>query len=227
VGKAAEGHNAEDMLVIKDKAIAEKYVSDWDGHVEHSALYGGRDESYSETHRAEKGDLTPKAGDAVTTGYVALKNSGVVHRPGCRAAAKISERNLVRYATREDATQGGKEALSRVQSVDVWGRYGERSLKTLSTVDQSVAHPLVDRGVTLRMLYGVCQPSKKRTASTTGSSPQCSSHRVLNPSPVARPAEIQDQPPIHLIHEFLLRHGSHSLHQGRNLCRRIPFQVVV
>jgi len=42
--KAAEEKNAENLLIIRDKAIAEKYTSNWDGHVEHSEPYKGRGE---------------------------------------------------------------------------------------------------------------------------------------------------------------------------------------
>ena len=42
--KAAEEHNAENLLIIRDKAIAEKYTAKWDVHVEHSELYDGRQE---------------------------------------------------------------------------------------------------------------------------------------------------------------------------------------
>jgi phosphatidylserine/phosphatidylglycerophosphate/cardiolipin synthase-like enzyme len=42
--KAAEESNAENLLVIRDKAIAERYTSNWDIHVEHSALYEGHQE---------------------------------------------------------------------------------------------------------------------------------------------------------------------------------------
>jgi phosphatidylserine/phosphatidylglycerophosphate/cardiolipin synthase-like enzyme len=37
--KAAEEKNAENLLVIRDKAIAEKYTSNWDIHAEHSEKY--------------------------------------------------------------------------------------------------------------------------------------------------------------------------------------------
>ena len=40
--KAAEEKNAENLLVIRDKAIAEKYTSNWDAHAEHSEEYEGR-----------------------------------------------------------------------------------------------------------------------------------------------------------------------------------------
>jgi phosphatidylserine/phosphatidylglycerophosphate/cardiolipin synthase-like enzyme len=40
--KAAEEKNAENLLVIRDRVIAERYASNWDGHLEHSEKYGGR-----------------------------------------------------------------------------------------------------------------------------------------------------------------------------------------
>lgn len=40
--KAAEEKNAENLLVIRDKAIAEKYASNWESHKTHSEVYGGR-----------------------------------------------------------------------------------------------------------------------------------------------------------------------------------------
>jgi S1-C subfamily serine protease len=41
-------------------------------------------------------------------GYVASKNSKVFHRPDCKAAEKISENNLLRFATRDAAIRAGK-----------------------------------------------------------------------------------------------------------------------
>jgi phosphatidylserine/phosphatidylglycerophosphate/cardiolipin synthase-like enzyme len=40
--KAAEEHNAENMLVIRDKALAGKYAANWQAHLEHSERYEGR-----------------------------------------------------------------------------------------------------------------------------------------------------------------------------------------
>ncbi len=39
--KAAEEHNAENMLVIRDSALAAKYAANWQAHVEHSEAYEG------------------------------------------------------------------------------------------------------------------------------------------------------------------------------------------
>jgi phosphatidylserine/phosphatidylglycerophosphate/cardiolipin synthase-like enzyme len=40
--KAAEERNAENLLVIKDKALAGKYIANWKVHWEHSEIYSGR-----------------------------------------------------------------------------------------------------------------------------------------------------------------------------------------
>jgi phosphatidylserine/phosphatidylglycerophosphate/cardiolipin synthase-like enzyme len=40
--RAAEEHNAENLLVIQDAAIAEKYSANWRAHAQHSEPYAGR-----------------------------------------------------------------------------------------------------------------------------------------------------------------------------------------
>ena len=40
--KAAEEKNAENLLVIRDKALAEKYIKNWQEHEGHSEIYKGR-----------------------------------------------------------------------------------------------------------------------------------------------------------------------------------------
>lgn len=39
---AAEEHNAENLLVIRDKALAEKYTANWQVHAAHSEEYTGK-----------------------------------------------------------------------------------------------------------------------------------------------------------------------------------------
>jgi phosphatidylserine/phosphatidylglycerophosphate/cardiolipin synthase-like enzyme len=44
--KHSEEDNAENLLVIRDKALAEKYTANWNAHAEHSPIYeGGRKEA--------------------------------------------------------------------------------------------------------------------------------------------------------------------------------------
>ena len=40
--KAAEEKNAENLLVIRDKALVAKYTENWKLHADHSEVYGGR-----------------------------------------------------------------------------------------------------------------------------------------------------------------------------------------
>jgi phosphatidylserine/phosphatidylglycerophosphate/cardiolipin synthase-like enzyme len=101
--KAAEEGNAENLLVIRSPELAAKYTANWQAHEAHSDAYEGKTEGYSETHHAAA------ATNDVSEGYLASKNSQVFHKAGCKSAAKISEKNLVRYATRDEAIAAGKK----------------------------------------------------------------------------------------------------------------------
>ncbi len=106
---AAEEENAENLLVIRDKALAEKDLANWKAHAEHSEPNSGREKGYSETQQPT-GQTDPAAPTAtpMSDGYVASRNSAVFHRADCKSAAKISAKNVVRYASRDEAIQAGK-----------------------------------------------------------------------------------------------------------------------
>ena len=99
--KAAEESNAENLLVIRDKGLADKYTANWQAHAQHSEPYLGRTETYQPP---KPEGVSPASQD----GYVASRNSEVFHRAGCQWAAKISPGNLIGYRTRENAIQAGK-----------------------------------------------------------------------------------------------------------------------
>lgn len=40
--KAAEEHNAENLLIIRSKELAREYIENWEHHRKHSDVYGGR-----------------------------------------------------------------------------------------------------------------------------------------------------------------------------------------
>ena len=109
--RAAEEHNAENLLVIRSPDLAAKYTSNWHAHAQHSETYQAKEKGYSETHRAE----TPKPAAPIAGGFVASSRSQVFHRADCKSAAKISAKNLVRYATRDEAIQAGKKPCSECQ----------------------------------------------------------------------------------------------------------------
>jgi methylphosphotriester-DNA--protein-cysteine methyltransferase len=69
----------------------------------------GRTEGYSQTRREAKPAEPSPAASAASEGYVASRNSAVFHKADCQSAAKISEKNLMRYATRDEAIRAGKK----------------------------------------------------------------------------------------------------------------------
>jgi phosphatidylserine/phosphatidylglycerophosphate/cardiolipin synthase-like enzyme len=107
--KNAEANNAENLLVIRSPELAAKYAANWKVHADHSESYGGRTEGYSQTHRATKSADPAPAADSASDEYVASKNSAVFHKPDCKSAAKISQKNLIHYTTRDEAIQAGKK----------------------------------------------------------------------------------------------------------------------
>ena len=108
--KNAEANNAENLLVIRSPELAAKYAANWKVHADHSEPYLGRTEGYSQTHRtAQPADQPQPAAAETSDGYVASRNSEVFHKADCKSAAKISEKNLIRYATRNEAIQAGKK----------------------------------------------------------------------------------------------------------------------
>jgi phosphatidylserine/phosphatidylglycerophosphate/cardiolipin synthase-like enzyme len=40
--KAAEERNAENLLILRSKELAERYIANWEKHKQHSQEYGGR-----------------------------------------------------------------------------------------------------------------------------------------------------------------------------------------
>ena len=106
---AAEETNAKNLLVLRSPELAAKYAANWKVHADHSDPYAGRTEGYSQTHRAARETPKTDAAVPVASGYVASARSQVFHRPDCKSAAKISEKNLVHYASREEAIQAGKK----------------------------------------------------------------------------------------------------------------------
>ncbi len=102
--KSAEEKNAENLLVIRSPDLAAKYTANWNAHAAHSEPYTARGQGYSETHQTRKLDPVPSS-----QGYVASRNSEVFHRADCESASKISGKNLVTYATRDEAIRAGKK----------------------------------------------------------------------------------------------------------------------
>lgn len=100
--KSAEENNAENLLVIRDKTIADRYTANWNDHLKHSEKYEAKDVGYSE--KQASGTEANAAGR-----YVSSARSEVFHKANCNSAAKISAKNRVVYSTRDEAIQAGKK----------------------------------------------------------------------------------------------------------------------
>lgn len=99
---AAEERNAENLLVIRSPELAQQYAANWQAHLAHCEPYVGKGQG-----------AAPPPARAVSAKpaaqFVASRNSEVFHRPSCKSVEKISPKNLVRYATREEAIRAGKK----------------------------------------------------------------------------------------------------------------------
>lgn len=63
------------------------------------------DDSINET---DSSTTSGKQVDAVESRYIASKNSNIFHKPECRWARNISQRNLVGYSSKDEAIKAGK-----------------------------------------------------------------------------------------------------------------------
>jgi phosphatidylserine/phosphatidylglycerophosphate/cardiolipin synthase-like enzyme len=106
---SAEDRNAENLLVIRSPELAATYTANWNAHLKHSEKYERKEKGYSETVRPAEPPRAARSDTETLDGFVASKNSEVFHRENCKSAAKISAKNLVSYATREEAIQTGKK----------------------------------------------------------------------------------------------------------------------
>jgi phosphatidylserine/phosphatidylglycerophosphate/cardiolipin synthase-like enzyme len=109
---SAEDRNAENLLVIRSPELAKTYADNWRAHFGHSERYEGKEQGYSETRHADSPRPSPSPVNTVAARYVSSRNSEVFHKAGCKGAAKISERNLECYGTRDEAIRAGKKPCS-------------------------------------------------------------------------------------------------------------------
>ncbi len=100
----AEENNAENLLVIRAQNLPTKYTANWQAQPSiRSRTREGK--GYSETHRADPVRLPTRRAEWLRC----VQELPGFHRPDCKSAAKISEKNLIRYGTRDEAIQAGKK----------------------------------------------------------------------------------------------------------------------
>ena len=116
--KAAEENNAENLLVIRDKALAVKYTANWKAHAGHSEAYE-REKAYSETHRE------PACRSAVQDGFVASSELAGVSPAWLQVGREDrgEEPDPLCHPGRGDESR--EEAMCRMPAVRRWPRHGQ------------------------------------------------------------------------------------------------------
>jgi phosphatidylserine/phosphatidylglycerophosphate/cardiolipin synthase-like enzyme len=107
--EAAEEHNAENMLIIRDAAIAQRYAANWELHAAHSKPYIGKEETAAHAAAGDPPRSSHHAAGPTGGNYVASRDSQVFHAADCPSAAKISPEHRIQFASRDEAIQAGKK----------------------------------------------------------------------------------------------------------------------
>jgi phosphatidylserine/phosphatidylglycerophosphate/cardiolipin synthase-like enzyme len=113
--KAAEEHNAENLLIIHDPALVAHYTENWNQHLAHSQPYNGvagqsgSQTSNHEEHQAEAGEVASKPSSA-TGVIVGNRNSHIYAWPGCRTYNKMAATNRIVFSSVQTAKQAGYRA---------------------------------------------------------------------------------------------------------------------
>ena len=93
--------------MIRSPELAAKYTANWQAHSHHSEPYEGkRERLFGE---GEGNHTSPRCCQRCFGWLRGLQELAVFHRADCKSAAKISAKNLVRYATRDEAIPAGKK----------------------------------------------------------------------------------------------------------------------
>jgi phosphatidylserine/phosphatidylglycerophosphate/cardiolipin synthase-like enzyme len=113
--KAAEEHNAENLLIIHDAALASRYTENWTKHLSHSQPYGeeaGPSESQSlpnDENQAEGNEVASEPSS--TTGMiVGNRKSRIYAWPGCRTYNRMAPANRMVFPSVQAAAQAGYRA---------------------------------------------------------------------------------------------------------------------
>ena len=113
--KSAELDNAENIVIIKNRKVAEEYLEDFEKHWKHSVDFKPFKEKIQPQPKPKKSSGTPKEkpkksdlSDLPKEGYyIGNSKSKVFHRPNCRHARRIKPEYRVIFSTREEAINAG------------------------------------------------------------------------------------------------------------------------
>jgi len=101
--KAAEEHNAENLVVIHDGLIAALYAQNWKAHAAHSRSLTGLGESF----RRPRGVQNAKGEDKGSTTFVGNRRSYIYAWPSCASYDTMAPQNRVVFLSAQAAEAAG------------------------------------------------------------------------------------------------------------------------
>jgi len=113
--KAAEEHNAENLLIVHDAALAARYAENWRKHLGHSQPYnegigaGASPSVHHNENQVEGNEIAPEPSSAAGV-IVGNRNSHIYAWPGCRTYNRMAPANRVVFPTTQAAEQAGYRA---------------------------------------------------------------------------------------------------------------------
>jgi phosphatidylserine/phosphatidylglycerophosphate/cardiolipin synthase-like enzyme len=113
--KAAEEHNAENLLIIRNPVLAARYTDNWNKHLEHSPPYqegAGQSESQSLNNGENQAEDSEAASQSssVTGVIVGNRHSHIYAWPGCRTYDRMAPANRVVFPSAQAAERAGYRA---------------------------------------------------------------------------------------------------------------------
>jgi phosphatidylserine/phosphatidylglycerophosphate/cardiolipin synthase-like enzyme len=103
--KAAEQQNAENLVTIRDVALAGQYTANWQKHLEHFEAYGdAATASASSAQQSAESAEPHSTHQGVVRGN---KRSHIYQWPGCSSYDKISAQNRVEFSSAQAAEAAG------------------------------------------------------------------------------------------------------------------------
>jgi phosphatidylserine/phosphatidylglycerophosphate/cardiolipin synthase-like enzyme len=103
--KAAEQQNVENLLTIRDSALAEQYAANWQKHLEHSEPYEGG--AAGAALSSEKSTAAEERSPTHQGSIRGNKRSHIYQWPACSGYDAISEQNRVEFPSAQAAEAAG------------------------------------------------------------------------------------------------------------------------
>jgi len=105
--KAAEEHNAENLVVIHDAAIAAQYAQNWNAHAAHSQSLTAVGESVSQLRSNQNAKNKDTRAMASSGPIVGNRRSHIYARPGCASYDTMAPQNRVVFPSAQAAEAAG------------------------------------------------------------------------------------------------------------------------